>query len=247
MKNINNYKKEIKARDEQAEIYEDWYLKRRRLYDWVEKKTIINTLGLKDSDVVLDAGCGTGRITRLIAKNVKKVYAIDFSPKSIDILNRKLYEEKIYNVETYVCSILDPLPILEKVDKIVSIQVIQHIHRNEINKALMNLYEQLKPGGVFVATVYNWNFYSKIKNCLKEGEFENGIYYFRFTPNELIELFKQNKFKQISVRGCVNLKGYNKIDKFYKMFYPLGKVDILLSKFYFSTLTGDFLIVKALK
>jgi len=100
MKNINNYKKEIKARDEQAEIYEDWYLKRRRLYDWVEKKTIINTLGLKDSDVVLDAGCGTGRITRLIAKNVKKVYAIDFSPKSIDILNRKLYEEKIYNVET---------------------------------------------------------------------------------------------------------------------------------------------------
>ena len=246
-----NNSEEIIARDKQAEEYENWYVTSKGvLYDFIEKKVILDALNLQKTDIVLDAGCGTGRITRVIAKNCKKVYAVDFSPKSIEVLNRKLKEEDIYNVKTYVCSILDPLPIPEQVDKIICVQVIQHITNvNERLKAVENLYQKLKFGGCIVITVYNWNLFSKRTGNLKEGKWDNGIYYFRFTPNEAIDLLKHCKFKQISINGCINFWGYSKLNNFglYKCFYPLGMVDVLLSKFKIYTLLGDFLIVKGIK
>lgn len=145
---MSNQEEEIRARDGQAEEFEDWYLQRGYYYDWVEKRTILNALNLQREDVVLDVGCGTGRFTKVIAKKCKKVYGVDFSPKSIEVLNKKAQEEGIQNIETYVCDITKPLPIKENVDKIVSVQTIQHIPTEaERHKALKNLYDQLNGGG----------------------------------------------------------------------------------------------------
>lgn len=145
---MSNQEEETRARDGQAEEFEDWYLQRGYCYDWVEKKTILNALNLQKEDTVLDVGCGTGRFTRVMAKKCKKVYGIDFSSKSIEVLDRKAREEEIQNIETYVCDITKPLPIKEKVDKIVSVQVIQHIPTDaERCMTLKNLYDQLNGGG----------------------------------------------------------------------------------------------------
>jgi len=68
---MGNQEEEIRARNGQAEEFEDWCPQRGYYYDWVEKKTILNALNLQRGDTVLDASCGTGRFTRVIAKGVK--------------------------------------------------------------------------------------------------------------------------------------------------------------------------------
>ncbi len=244
-----NQKKEIRVRDEQADVFDSWYLQKGILFDWIERRAVISHLDLQKDDVVIDAGCGTGRLTLEIAKKCKKVYALDFSPKSIDLLNKKIRVDGIKNIETFVCDIANPFPINEKVDKILSIQVLQHIptESGKIN-VLNNFCSYLKNGGKCVVLVYNFqSLFSQ--NFLKEGIFQNGLYYFRFNPQEIENLFSKSGFENILVRGCINFKGYSRLNKYnlYKLFYPLALFDIFLSKFKQSCLFGNFLIVKGFK
>jgi len=241
--------KEIIARDEHAAEFDSWYLKRGFYYDWVEKKTIMNALNLKSEDIVLDVGCGTGRFTRMIAKKCRKVYGIDFSPKSVEVLKEKAKEEGLKNIEPFICDITKPLPIKEKVDKIISVQVVQHIPTATGRKiALKNLYNQLNPNGRCVISVYNWSPLIN-RGLLKEGKFINGICYSRFTPIELEALLRTCGFKNISVGGCINFKWYNifKNSDLQQTLYPVAKIDAFLSKFRVSCSLGNFLVCKGIK
>lgn len=246
---MSNQQEEIKARDKQAESFEQWYIQKGILHDYVEKKVIIDALNLQRDDTVLDAGCGTGRLTREMAKQCKKVYGIDFSPKSIEWLNKKLQEQRIKNVETFVGDITQQLPIKEKVDKIVSVQVIEHIpNENERYLALKNLYNQLKVGGVCVITLYSWGTLFD-RGLVKEGRFTNGVYYFRFTPDEVETLFKKCGFRNVSVKGCVNFRGYAVLNNrgLYRLLYPVAKLDVFLSRLKVSCSFGAYLVCKGIK
>jgi len=246
---IISQQEEIIIRNDQAETYEDWYLKKGVLFDWVERKSILNALNIQKDDIVLDAGCGTGRLSIEIAKKCKKIYALDFSQKSIDILNKKINDQKIKNIETFVWDITKPLPLNEKIDKVLSIQVIQHIPTESKRlETLKIFYDQLKIRGECLFSVYNFNFQSGEK-IMKEGEFSSGFYYLRFTPEEVDNLFKKSGFKNTSVAGCINFKGYGRLSKYniYRLFYFVAALDVFLSKFRFSCFLGNFLMVKGQK
>jgi len=230
---------EIKIRDQEAEKFEQWYLKKGRFFDWIEKKLILKNLNLSNNDIILDAGCGTGRITKEIAKKCKKVYGVDFSPLSI----KELEEKHIENIETFVSDLRKTFD--QQFDKILSIQVIQHIPGSEQRLEVMrNFYKQLKPNGKCLVSVYNYSpiFYPKL---LKQGNFPNGLYYFRFTPKEIKDLFEKSGFRNISVRGCVNFRGYSFLNN--KLFYVLAKLDVFLSKLKLSCFSGHFLICQGIK
>ncbi len=242
---------EIRARDEGAEGFEQWYIQKGILFDWVDKKTIMDALNVQSEDIVLDAGCGTGRLAREIAKRCRKVYAIDFSAKSIDILNRKLREEGIQNVETAVGDITKALPIQDQIDKVVSVQVVQKIPTEvQRYKALQNLSDHLKPGGLCVISVYNYGSLAT-RGLSKDGLPSSGVYRFRSTSREAEELFTKCGFKDISVTGCVNFKWYWHTlfnhRSLYRLFYPVAILDITLSRFKLSRSLGAFLLCKGFK
>lgn len=64
----------------------------------------IDQLPLESSFTVLDIGSGPGTLALPIAKQVKKVTAIDFSSGMLEILNKHATEENIQNVTTLQCS-----------------------------------------------------------------------------------------------------------------------------------------------
>ncbi len=78
--------------------------------DWLERSTrileedpplLIESLQLKQSDVVADIGAGTGYIALQIASEVPqgKVLAVDIQPEMIGILGDRIAETKVANVE----------------------------------------------------------------------------------------------------------------------------------------------------
>ncbi len=69
------------------------------------QQLLFSKLILDENDTLLDLGCGEGSITLPLSKKVKKITAIDSSPKMLELLNQRAETQKIENVKT----ILKPL------------------------------------------------------------------------------------------------------------------------------------------
>ena len=60
----------------------------------------VDWLGLAEDDVVLDVACGPGTTTELVAPRVRRVHAVDFAPRMIEMLRANLRDRD--NVTTEV-------------------------------------------------------------------------------------------------------------------------------------------------
>jgi ubiquinone/menaquinone biosynthesis C-methylase UbiE len=101
---------------------------------------------LKNTDQVLEIGCGTGSVTKRIAPRVASVIALDISERQIEEAKNYVHSSK---VTFMVGDIMDPnfaLKIGKKFDVVYARLVFMHLTNPEI--ALKNIYKVLKPGGV---------------------------------------------------------------------------------------------------
>lgn len=66
---------------------------------WQNPDKILGTIKLKPNWIAADFGCGTGYFTVLLAKKVKKVYAIDIQKEMLNFLEDKIKRLGISNIE----------------------------------------------------------------------------------------------------------------------------------------------------
>jgi len=95
-------------------------------------------------EVVMDAGCGTGRVTETIANAVKsgRVYAVDIDGNMITKAKENL---KGFSNITFIKSDISEVSLPEKTDLIFSNAVIHWILDHK--KLFSNFWELLKPNG----------------------------------------------------------------------------------------------------
>jgi trans-aconitate 2-methyltransferase len=106
----------------------------------------LQRLSLAGDELVLDAGCGSGRVTALLAELVPRghVYAVDVAPSMAEHARAALGERA-----TVLCQDLVELELPEPVDAIFSNATFHWIHDHD---ALFRaLHRALKPGGQLVA------------------------------------------------------------------------------------------------
>lgn len=140
-------------------------------FDKYEKKdaqTYINIIEktrnyLKDSDIVLDFGCGTGLISIEIAGNVQMVHGVDISTKMIEISDMKAVERNIQNIENVCSTIFDERYKSGSFDIIFAFYIMHLLE--EPQKVLQRIYELLKPNGFFISAT----------PCLGEKPILNGM------------------------------------------------------------------------
>jgi len=237
----------IAARDAMAEDETNWIsLHKGILFDYVEQKLVLDALNCQQGDTVLDVGCGTGRFTRELVKHCRKVYACDTSPRCIEVLTKSLNNR---NVEAFVHDMTLPLPGYCPINKIVSMQALQHIASEARRQnAIRNLYNRLSPGGLCVVTVYNAH-NRTIYTGPKEYILPNGVTYAKYYCNELTSLFREAGFKDIKISGIVNFLGYRYMNQWnlHRILKPMALLDVLLSKLPLSQLTGALLLIKGKK
>lgn len=109
---------------------------------------ILNFLGIdvKQSPLkILDCGCGTGKLSVLLAKFGMIVSAIDISPRSIEITRKRAEINQVTNrVEARVMALENLQYNDNTFDIIVGDMVLHHV---DIGKSICEIIRVLKPGG----------------------------------------------------------------------------------------------------
>jgi trans-aconitate 2-methyltransferase len=111
---------------------------------------VLERLPLQGDERVLDAGCGTGRVTELLAERLPtgRVIALDGSPSMVDAARQRLarFGDRI---EYVVADLGAPLPIEGDVDAILSTATFHWVPDHDALFA--NLAAVTRPGGWLVA------------------------------------------------------------------------------------------------
>lgn len=132
----------------QANLYESnnptrrWIHKKRR--DWVINQLV--NFSSKDKSV-LEVGTGCGIYTTTLVKLFGSVTTIDINPEFVKYAkcNSPTVDSYVANIETYFDE--------KKHDVILMTEVIEHVNNTKLS--LKSVYENIKPGGVFILTTPN--------------------------------------------------------------------------------------------
>lgn len=181
---------EMQARDAQVDDYDRmWHL---NLFGLVEIPAMLAKLSLSPTHHLLEAGCGTGRMTPEFAARCRHLLSIDFSWESLRACRRKVNRAGIQNVDLVQADICR-LPLKDGAfDRVVSGQVLEHIPTPAAREsAVADLARVLVPGGNLVLSAYQYSLLMRFFGE-KEGEHAGGIYFFRFTRDELRALLARH-------------------------------------------------------
>lgn len=152
-----------------------------RFWHYAKLKEAEKALEIKEGDRILDVGCGSGLLAHFLAKNTgTHVIAVDANPKAIEFARNKYSES---NLE-FKLGLLDELQLPENFfNKIVFLEVIEHISLEQGKKILQTFNNLLKPGGRIVISTPNreslWPFiewgldHLKLVPNLGEGQHEH--------------------------------------------------------------------------
>ena len=172
------------ARDEQAEDYDR--MVSMKLLGLVEIPHYRRALSEETASPLLEAGCGTGRLTHIFAQIAPDVVAVDMSRQSL-VRNRVRHHARTYNPVHYVHADLTHLPLKDAVfGRCAHAGVYEHIPSRDLRlQFLAHARRTMKPDGILMLSAYRYGGITKMWE--KEGEHEGGIPFFRFTPDELRE------------------------------------------------------------
>lgn len=186
-------KREMDARDAQADDYDK--MLGLRLFTAAELPLSRRCLRPEPEHLMLEGGCGTGRMTAAFAAAALGLLCVDFSFTSIQAARRKLTPELAAKT-LFIQADLSQLPLkTEAFDRVGSFGVYEHIPTPEARaRALAEMARVLKSreeGGRFALSAYRWG--PPISwTSEREGHHDGGIYFRRFTMNELKNYFAVN-------------------------------------------------------
>lgn len=248
---MSNYYKDVTEYfNGKADEYDDvdeqlyWVLSD-RFYKEVLKRELGDFLENKNELNLLDAGAGTGRWTlffhELFNNESRKVSGtlIDISTDMLKVAEKKIQERDLEGAyKTAVGNIEDMKDILdESYDISLSFYNVLSFVENPA-KAIQEISTKLKPGGVHVSVVgntYHALYFSVLTGRTKEIDriSEESKIAFNdlmppmhcFTPNELKELYLQNGFRKVEVKGGPNFMYPGMEETFVK-----GQTETIVSK-----------------
>ena len=124
-----------------------------RFWHYTKLHEALKSLDVKPGDKIFDAGCGSGVLASMLATLPETdVLAIDASPDAINFA-RKTF--KYCNLEFRV-GLIDEIDYPHNYfDKIVCLEVIEHLSLEQTQHVLMDFFTLLRPGGRLVISTPN--------------------------------------------------------------------------------------------
>ncbi|MBU0485328.1 MAG: class I SAM-dependent methyltransferase [Proteobacteria bacterium] len=112
-----------------------------------ESNAVLDTLGIKKTDILIDFGAGTGTFAIQAALRGAVVYAVDVSPAMLDYAKTKARKAGVSNIEFCHSGFLDFKHTGPAADFITTTFVFHHLPDFWKGIALNRMNHMLKPGG----------------------------------------------------------------------------------------------------
>ena len=173
----------------------------------VWKSEFIDLLNIQRNDTIIDVGSGTGDlITRILAKNIHNpVYSVDLNAEMLKYSKKKFKNQNV----KFIRANAEKLPFKENTfDKYIISFCLRNV--TDINKALMESYRVLKPGGIFY--------------CLEFSEPKNYII------NKMYNNYKKNIIPWIGEKIAQNRDAYKYLEESISLFPNQKKLLNILKK-----------------
>ena len=214
------YAKKIRQsnRDERKRLYSEAYAAvgekgYHTLPDAPEMRTAGTSISLvnsllhicKSSDQILEVGCGRGFTCWKLANHVKHITGIDASDLCLAEAKDLLIKNQVVNV-TLRNGLADELVQYfgkNQFDKVISIDVYEHLHPEDGKEHLRQVYSILKPKGQYIIITPNrlTGPHDVTKELYPDAKFPLGFHLNETTCEELIDDLKEvgfNKFYSFS-------------------------------------------------
>lgn len=114
-----------------------------------ENNRVLDTLGIKRGDTVIDFGSGTGTFAVEAARREARVYAVDVSQAMLARAKAKADQEGVSGIEFHHAGFLTYEHPEGSVDAIVTTFAFHHLPDFWKGIALKRIHRMLKPGGQF--------------------------------------------------------------------------------------------------
>jgi len=172
---------------------------------------VLDAIGLRESDVFLDAGCGDGFISFCASKyvgNQGRIFALDIYEVSMKEVEKEIKEKGIKNIEPLIADITDKIPLPDNSIDICLLANVLHgfVENNELDRAMTEIVRVLKDGGKLAVVEFKkprigfsfWAIWKNIKLYCVGPSFK-----VRLFPEETEEYLKKYGFilKNISEVG----------------------------------------------
>lgn len=184
---IAEKRREMAARDAQVGSYDR--MLGLRVFSAAELPLSRSFLSPDANSLMLEGGCGTGRMTPMFASCTRGLIAVDFSAESIRVARGKLTPQQREKT-LFLQADLSRLPLrTEGFDCVGSFGVYEHIPTADARRSAMGemarVLKSREAGGRFAFSAYRWGA-PLIWMSVKEGHHQPGdIYFFRFTRDEI--------------------------------------------------------------
>ncbi len=103
---------------------------------------------LRKTDRVLDAGCGTGVGSVMLAYFAGRVVGADYDEELVAQCQQQYAE--LTNLEFRQANLLEGPPEPEAFDAVICLDVVEHFERPDAEAVVRNLAASLKPGGLAI-------------------------------------------------------------------------------------------------
>ena len=194
---------ELELREREAGGYDEHRPEYQRIQEW---KILRSHLRPRPTDLVLDAGCGTGIFSLDLQEAGCNVIALDLSRVFVEITRKRCDPSR---VKVLVGNILE-LPFeMNQFDLILCSGVLgQLIEEEDFRKALEELGRITRPGGRLVITTYNYHLIDRMRASKRRACFDSGVNYVKYTRKELLHLTKESLGDGFRVQafGILNLR-----------------------------------------
>ena len=142
--------------------YDDLLIRSQDPYANAKYEVILKWLKARNISTILNAGCGSGELSFILAANGYEVTSFDLDRDYIDLAKRKLKKMNFKNCTFFVSGIEDFIS-RTKYDAVLATDVLEHIEDDA--GAFRELISFIRPGGMVVITVpagqYLFGFHDK--------------------------------------------------------------------------------------
>ena len=124
-----------------------------RFWHYAKYEEARKELSVTDGEKVLDAGCGSGVLSYFLAKKTTtEVWGVDANASAISFCRSEYHLENLHFEQVFIDDLIYPPGFF---DKIVFLEVIEHLSASQGVAVIRKFYELLSPGGKLVISTPN--------------------------------------------------------------------------------------------